>query len=375
MNRIPEKPKRNWLARMLCCTSAPDPVVELKRPKKKSVAVRKKNRIQLALIGSTSLFALCKMTRKNIAIDGYKFKGTLPNPVNRYLSERIRGDVGLFRGEMSSILWRGITYPTRIIASKEEYRPNVTCETLLGGANCFNKGVVDYYVYCPRAESIPYLLSHNTNKELPLYAELQELCQRCSWVVLLLPAETILDQLGMVLPYLPNKEIELESIVISGNCVLQVVYIGDVRIREEEKVDFLVKELLVGSEIQEGSVRELINMLLRRTEIRDIVKMLVNSIGDATTDPLLTCFLRNTIIREWASETELEKLFKPSQFQLAISHTPNLARTGSFGQLTSKLSIRDEGLLNKGDIDKHSFEVESEDYEEFTLKLESEFEE
>jgi len=39
----------------------------------------------------------------------------------------------------------------------------------------------------------------------------------------------------------------VESIVISGKCVLQVVYIGDVSIREEEKVDFVVKELLVGS--------------------------------------------------------------------------------------------------------------------------------
>jgi len=120
--------------------------------------VRKKNKIQLALIGSTSLFALCKMTRKNIAIDAFKFKGTLPNPVNRYLSERIRGDVGLFRGEMSSIVWRNVAYPTRITSGKEQYKSNVACETLLGGANCFRKGTVDYYVYCPRAESIDYLL-------------------------------------------------------------------------------------------------------------------------------------------------------------------------------------------------------------------------
>jgi hypothetical protein len=39
--------------------------------------------------------------------------------------------------------------------------------------------------------------------------------------------------------------------MISGKCILQVVYIGDsgfVRIKQEEKVEFIVRELSVGSE-------------------------------------------------------------------------------------------------------------------------------
>jgi len=117
-------------------------------------------------------------------------------------------------------------------------------------------------------------------------------------------------------------------------------------------------------------------MLLTQINIQEIIRMLVDSIGDATTDPLLTCFLRNAIICEWTNERELEKFFKPNLFQLAISHTPNLALTGSFGALTGRLSIRDEGLLNKGNNpSRHSFEVESEEYGEFTLKQESEFDE
>lgn len=202
----PEKPKQNWLMRLLCCTGPPaEPIVEMKRPQKKGVSIKKKGKIQLSLIGSTSSFSLCKMTRKNIAIEAYKFKGTLPNPVNRYLSERIRGDIGLFKGEMSSILWRNITYPTKIVDAKEEFKINPTCDTLMGGVRCYKKGSVDYFVYYPKGETLNCLLQHNIHQEFPLAAELQELCLSCRWVVLLLPAETILDQLGMVLPSLPDK--------------------------------------------------------------------------------------------------------------------------------------------------------------------------
>lgn len=70
----------------------------------------------------------------------------------------------------------------------------------------------------------------------------------------MLPAEVVLDQLGIVLPSLPDKEIEVESIMVSGKCISQVVYIGEreyIRIREDEKVDFIVKELSVSWEGKE----------------------------------------------------------------------------------------------------------------------------
>jgi len=89
---------------------------------------------------------------------------------------------------------------------------------------------------------------------------------------------------------------------------------------------------------------------------------MVDSIGDAVTESVLFCFLRNVLVCGWATETELEKLFKPNMYQYSMSQTPNLARTGSFGPLTGKLSIREEDLLNKGNTSKHSFEVESEEY-------------
>jgi hypothetical protein len=75
--------------------------------------------------------------------------------------------------------------------------------------------------------------------------------------------------------------------------------------------------------------------------------MLVESIGDAKTDPVLTCFLRNVAISGYVCPDELEKLFKFAS--VIVSQTPNIARTGSFGILTkAKLSVRDEDLLNKG---------------------------
>ena len=34
-------------------------------------------------------YSLCKLSRKNIAIDSYQFKGTLPNQLNRYLLKKV----------------------------------------------------------------------------------------------------------------------------------------------------------------------------------------------------------------------------------------------------------------------------------------------
>lgn len=119
------------------------------------------------------MFSLCKMTRKNIAIDAYKFRGVLPNPVNRYLSERIRGEFGLFKGEMSSILWRNITCPTKLFDRKEDVKMQVGCDALLGGVNCYRKGTIDYYVYCPKPETLKCLLENGINQEFPIAKELQ----------------------------------------------------------------------------------------------------------------------------------------------------------------------------------------------------------
>jgi hypothetical protein len=66
------------------------------------------------------------MTRKNIAIDAFKFKGILPNPVNRYLSERIRGDIGLLKGELSSIVSRNITFPVKMYEYVDPTKPFTT---------------------------------------------------------------------------------------------------------------------------------------------------------------------------------------------------------------------------------------------------------
>jgi hypothetical protein len=83
---------------MLCCNESNDTKLDQNKKKANITTFKKKCKIQLSLIGSTFMYSFCKISRKNVAIDAFKFKGILPNPVNRYLSERIRGDIGLIKG-------------------------------------------------------------------------------------------------------------------------------------------------------------------------------------------------------------------------------------------------------------------------------------
>jgi hypothetical protein len=86
--------------------------------------------------------------------------------------------------------------------------------------------------------------------------------------------------------------------------------------------------------------------------------MLVESIGDAKTDTILTCFLRNVAVSGFISLDELDKLFKCAS--VVVSQTPNIALTGSFGMLTTRLSVRDEDLLNKGmESISHQYEIQT----------------
>lgn len=144
--------KRNWLFGMFCCRPEEKEKVEVKEVeprKRQSTTVKKKGRIQLSLIGSTFCFNLCKLSRKNVAIDGYRFKGTLPNQVNRYLSERIRAETAIIRGEISSIVLRNIFYPIRISYHKETCNLPSQSEMVVARLGSFRKEAVDTYICRP----------------------------------------------------------------------------------------------------------------------------------------------------------------------------------------------------------------------------------
>lgn len=196
---------------MFCCGSAPEMPDETKRMIIKRNTIRKKQvRIQLSLIGSPSRFCLCKMTRKNVAIDSYTYKGILPNQVNRYLSDRVRGETAVFSGSISSIMTRNVLFPMYLL-DEHPGAPSPLGEVVVGTPKSFNPKYIDIFVSRPANSEISSLLTNTptatSSHPACLSTTLPTLCTLYPKLIFLLPPTIILDQLGMLLP--ANKQVEI----------------------------------------------------------------------------------------------------------------------------------------------------------------------
>lgn len=78
-------------------------------------------------------------------------------------------------------------------------------EVVVGTPKTFSSKKVDFFVYRPAATLTSSLTTNNPETAKPIGPELVHLCKSFSRLVLLLPSDIILDQLGLMLPSLPNN--------------------------------------------------------------------------------------------------------------------------------------------------------------------------
>lgn len=182
---------------------------------------------------------------------------------------------------MSSIVTRNILFSVQLL----EYYSGANSplgQAVISTPRSFNSKFIDIMVSRPSIKSIQSLLIHNTEYSVSLSEYVSYLSTSFPKIVLILPAETILDQLGIILSDSPKKEIQIESIMVNGTCIMYIVYIGDsswVRIRPDEKLEYITRQLQVTGQ-QEASVRQLLELLLQNTELYEILRILVLTISE-----------------------------------------------------------------------------------------------
>lgn len=120
--------------------------------------------------------------------------------------------------------------------------------------------------------------------------------------------------------------------MINGQCILYVVYIGEpewIRVFQEDKLEAVVRELNAGHG-QEQDIRQLLDMMLQNVDIDQILKLLVQAIGEEKVfDTNLNAFLRLVALNSIVSTGEIEKLFKATNLGLMNnSNTPVISPTG-----------------------------------------------